>query len=142
MNEELLKHISDLESSVRTYKCLRAEGIEYIKDLVVKTEAQMMLIPNFGKRSLNELKDILKERGLGFGTDIHINDNLDRLTRLFVDGYEKRVSEFLHTIFNNYYFANALFLAEFNSSVILHNANVFQVIKPGIDMWHQGNSKE
>lgn len=66
----LLKKVSDLELSVRSQNCLKNDNITYIGDLVIKTEAQMLKTPNFGKKSLNEIKDLLAEMGLKFGMDI------------------------------------------------------------------------
>jgi len=66
----LLKKVSDLELSVRSQNCLKNDDITYIGDLVIKTEAQMLKTPNFGKKSLNEIKDLLTEMNLKFGMDI------------------------------------------------------------------------
>ena len=59
--------IALLELSVRAQNCLRSENIEYLGDLVIKKEEDMMGTPNFGKKSLNELKDILEKYNLSFG---------------------------------------------------------------------------
>ncbi|MDR0571243.1 MAG: DNA-directed RNA polymerase subunit alpha [Rickettsiales bacterium] len=64
---EFNKKIDEMELSVRSYNCLISEGVRYIGDLVQKTEADMLKLPNFGKKSLNELKDNLKVLGLNFG---------------------------------------------------------------------------
>ena len=79
MNSVLMKKIDEMELSVRSCNCLKAENINYIGDLVQKTETQMLNLPNFGKKSLNELKDNLKSLGLSFGMEIenwspHTND--------------------------------------------------------------------
>jgi DNA-directed RNA polymerase subunit alpha len=66
----LLKKVSDLELSVRSQNCLKNDNIIYIGDLVVRTEAQMLKTPNFGKKSLYEIKDLLVEMGLKFGMEI------------------------------------------------------------------------
>lgn len=63
----LLKKIDDLELSVRSMNCLRGENIVYIGDLVHKTEAEMLKTPNFGRKSLNEIKAVLSNLGLSFG---------------------------------------------------------------------------
>lgn len=63
----LLKKIDDLELSVRSMNCLRGENIVYIGDLVHKTEAEMLKTPNFGRKSLNEIKAVLNNFGLSFG---------------------------------------------------------------------------
>lgn len=70
INKALFKHIDELELSVRSYNCLKNENINYIGDLVVKTENDMLKLPNFGKKSLNELKDNLKALGLSFGMSL------------------------------------------------------------------------
>lgn len=67
VNLNLIKSIDELELSVRSYNCLKNEKIQYVGDLVVKTEAEMLKLSNFGRKSLNELKDNLKDMGLNFG---------------------------------------------------------------------------
>jgi DNA-directed RNA polymerase subunit alpha len=66
-NKNLLKTIDELELSVRSYNCLKNENIIYVGDLVSRTEAEMLKTANFGRKSLNELKENLKAMGLGFG---------------------------------------------------------------------------
>ena len=66
----LLKKVSDLELSVRSHNCLKNDNITYIGDLVVRSESQMLKTPNFGKKSLNEIKELLDQMGLKFGMDI------------------------------------------------------------------------
>jgi DNA-directed RNA polymerase subunit alpha len=56
--------IEDLELGVRSYNCLKREGIQTVGDLVSKTEAELLNIPNFGKKSIDEVKDKLAARGL------------------------------------------------------------------------------
>jgi DNA-directed RNA polymerase subunit alpha len=69
-NKNLLKTIDELELSVRSYNCLKNENIIYVGDLVVKTEAEMLRTSNFGRKSLNELKENLKSMGLSFGAKL------------------------------------------------------------------------
>ncbi|MCE3255507.1 MAG: DNA-directed polymerase, alpha subunit/40 kD subunit [Rickettsiaceae bacterium] len=66
-NKNLLKTIDELELSVRSYNCLKNENIIYVGDLVIRTESEMLKTSNFGRKSLNELKDNLKLMGLSFG---------------------------------------------------------------------------
>jgi DNA-directed RNA polymerase subunit alpha len=66
-NKNLLKTIDELELSVRSYNCLKSENIIYVGDLVCKSEAEMLKTANFGRKSLNELKDNLKAMSLTFG---------------------------------------------------------------------------
>jgi hypothetical protein len=61
------QQVDELELSVRTANCLKNEGIVYIGELVQKTEAEMLRTPNFGRKSLNELKEVLSPIGLHFG---------------------------------------------------------------------------
>jgi DNA-directed RNA polymerase subunit alpha len=70
VNENLMKHVDDLELSVRSANCLKNAGINLIGELVQKTEAEMLKTKNFGRKSLNEIKEILGEMGLGFGMKI------------------------------------------------------------------------
>jgi DNA-directed RNA polymerase subunit alpha len=67
MNEVLTRSVEELELSVRSYNCLKNANIQTIGDLVQKTEAEMLRTKNFGRKSLNEIKEILAGLGLGFG---------------------------------------------------------------------------
>jgi len=67
MNEVLNRSVEELELSVRSYNCLKNANIQTIGDLVQKTEAEMLRTKNFGRKSLNEIKEILGGLGLGFG---------------------------------------------------------------------------
>jgi len=67
VNPNIFKKIDEMELSVRSYNCLRAEGIRYIGDLASRTEEDMLGLTNFGKKSLNELRDNLEHMGLHFG---------------------------------------------------------------------------
>jgi DNA-directed RNA polymerase subunit alpha len=67
LNEYLLRPFDDLELSVRSANCLRNAGIQLIGELVQKTEPEMLKTKNFGRKSLNEIKEILAEMGLNFG---------------------------------------------------------------------------
>lgn len=66
----LLYKIEDLELSVRSQNCLKCEDIVYVGDLVQKTEVEMLKTPNFGKKSLNEIKQVLANMGLGLGMEV------------------------------------------------------------------------
>jgi DNA-directed RNA polymerase subunit alpha len=67
LNENLFKNVDELELSVRSANCLKNADIRYIGDLVQKTEAEMLKTKNFGRKSLNEIKEILAEMGLSLG---------------------------------------------------------------------------
>ncbi len=67
LNEYLQKSVDELELSVRSYNCLKNADIRTIADLVQKTEAEMLKTKNFGRKSLNEIKEVLTEMGLSFG---------------------------------------------------------------------------
>ena len=64
------KSIEELELSVRSFNCLEAAGIKTIRDLVQKTEQEMLKYRNFGRKSLNEIKSILRDMGLTFNMEI------------------------------------------------------------------------
>ena len=66
-NENLDKSVEELELSVRSYNCLKNANIRTIRELVQKTEAEMLKTKNFGRKSLNEIKDILQTMGLSLG---------------------------------------------------------------------------
>jgi DNA-directed RNA polymerase subunit alpha len=69
-NKNLLKKVDELELSVRSANCLKNDNIVYIGDLVQKTEAEMLRTPNFGRKSLNEIKEVLTQMGLHLGMEI------------------------------------------------------------------------
>jgi DNA-directed RNA polymerase subunit alpha len=69
-NENLLRSVNELELSVRSANCLKNANIKTIADLVQKSEGEMLKTKNFGRKSLNEIKEILTEMGLSFGMKI------------------------------------------------------------------------
>jgi DNA-directed RNA polymerase subunit alpha len=69
-NRNLLRKVDELELSVRSANCLKNDNIIYIGDLVQKTEADMLRTPNFGRKSLNEIKEVLQQMGLTLGMEI------------------------------------------------------------------------
>jgi DNA-directed RNA polymerase subunit alpha len=70
-NEALFKRVDELELSVRSQNCLQNAGIEYIWQLVERTEAEMLKTKNFGRKSLNEIKEILSDLDLSLGMKLH-----------------------------------------------------------------------
>jgi len=69
-NRALLRKVDELELSVRSANCLKNDNLIYIGDLVQKSEAEMLRTPNFGRKSLNEIKEVLGQMGLSLGMDI------------------------------------------------------------------------
>ena len=69
-NRNLLRKVDELELSVRSANCLKNDNIVYIGDLVQKTEGEMLRTPNFGRKSLNEIKEVLKVMNLELGMDV------------------------------------------------------------------------
>ena len=69
-NKNLLKRVEELELSVRSMNCLKNDNIIYIGDLVQKTESEMLRTPNFGRKSLNEIKEVLNSMSLYLGMEI------------------------------------------------------------------------
>ncbi len=70
LNDNLYRSVDDLELSVRSANCLKNANIRYIGELVTRSEAEMLKTKNFGRKSLNEIKEILSEMGLGLGMKI------------------------------------------------------------------------
>lgn len=70
LNENLFRSVDDLELSVRSANCLKNANIRFIGELVVRSEAEMLKTKNFGRKSLNEIKEILTEMNLGLGMKI------------------------------------------------------------------------
>jgi DNA-directed RNA polymerase subunit alpha len=88
-NKNLLRKVDELELSVRSANCLKNDNIVYIGDLVRKTEAEMLRTPNFGRKSLNEIKEVLSEMGLRFGMDIlgWPPENIEELAKKYEDPF-------------------------------------------------------
>jgi DNA-directed RNA polymerase subunit alpha len=63
----LLRPVDDLELTVRSANCLKAESIYYVGDLIQRTEVELLKTPNLGKKSLTEIKDVLASNGLSLG---------------------------------------------------------------------------
>jgi DNA-directed RNA polymerase subunit alpha len=84
MNDNLYKEVSTLELSVRAANCLENANIKFIGELVTRTEAEMLKTKNFGRKSLNEIKDLLAEMGLSLGMKI---DGFDPSTLRSRDGH-------------------------------------------------------
>ena len=70
INKNFLKKVDELELSVRSMNCLKNDNIIYIGDLVQKTEPEMLRTPNFGRKSLNEIKEVLNSMSLYLGMEI------------------------------------------------------------------------
>jgi len=88
-NPNLLRKVDELELSVRSANCLKNDNIVYIGDLVQKTEAEMLRTPNFGRKSLNEIKDVLSLMGLHLGMKIPNwpPENIEDLARRLEDPF-------------------------------------------------------
>jgi DNA-directed RNA polymerase subunit alpha len=88
-NPLLLKKVDELELSVRSANCLKNDNIVYIGDLIQKTEAEMLRTPNFGRKSLNEIKEVLTVMGLHLGMDVvdWPPDNIEELAKKYEDHY-------------------------------------------------------
>jgi DNA-directed RNA polymerase subunit alpha len=88
-NRNLLRKVDELELSVRSANCLKNDNIVYIGDLVQKSEPEMLRTPNFGRKSLNEIKEVLGTMGLSLGMDV-VNwppDNIEELARRLEEPY-------------------------------------------------------
>ena len=88
-NPALLKKVDELELSVRSANCLKNDNIVYIGDLIQKTEAEMLRTPNFGRKSLNEIKEVLASMGLHLGMEVPDwpPDNIEDLAKRYEDQY-------------------------------------------------------
>ena len=90
-NPNLLKKVEELELSVRSANCLKNDNIIYIGDLVQKTESEMLRTPNFGRKSLNEIKEVLQQMELGLGISVPDwpPENIEDLAKQFEDPFNK-----------------------------------------------------
>jgi DNA-directed RNA polymerase subunit alpha len=88
-NPLLLKKVDELELSVRSANCLKNDNIVYIGDLIQKTEAEMLRTPNFGRKSLNEIKEVLSTMGLHLGMDVADwpPENIEEMARKYEDQF-------------------------------------------------------
>ena len=88
-NRNLLRKVDELELSVRSANCLKNDNIVYIGDLVQKTEAEMLRTPNFGRKSLNEIKEVLASMGLHLGMEIPgwPPENIEELAKRLEEPY-------------------------------------------------------
>ena len=88
-NRSLLKKVDELELSVRSANCLKNDNIVYIGDLVQKTEPEMLRTPNFGRKSLNEIKEVLKIMSLELGMEVEgwPPENIEDLAKRHEDPY-------------------------------------------------------
>ena len=86
-NPALLKKVDELELSVRSANCLKNDNIVYIGDLIQKTEAEMLRTPNFGRKSLNEIKEVLAQMGLHLGMEVTNwpPENIEELAKRYED---------------------------------------------------------
>lgn len=85
----LLKKVDELELSVRSANCLKNDNIVYIGDLIQKSEAEMLRTPNFGRKSLNEIKEVLSEMGLHLGMEVPTwpPENIEELAKRFEESF-------------------------------------------------------
>jgi DNA-directed RNA polymerase subunit alpha len=88
-NRNLLRKVEELELSVRSANCLKNDNIIYIGDLVLKSESDMLRTPNFGRKSLNEIKEVLSQMGLHLGMEIPDwpPENIEELARKLEDPF-------------------------------------------------------
>ena len=88
-NPALLKKVDELELSVRSANCLKNDNIVYIGDLIQKTETEMLRTPNFGRKSLNEIKEVLAQMGLHLGMEVANwpPENIEDLAKRYEDHY-------------------------------------------------------
>ena len=88
-NPALLKKVDELELSVRSANCLKNDNIVYIGDLIQKSEAEMLRTPNFGRKSLNEIKEVLAQMGLHLGMEVANwpPENIEELAKRYEDHY-------------------------------------------------------
>ena len=88
-NPALLKKVDELELSVRSANCLKNDNIVYIGDLIQKSEGEMLRTPNFGRKSLNEIKEVLAQMGLHLGMEVTgwPPENIEELAKRFEEHY-------------------------------------------------------
>ena len=97
-NPALLKKVDELELSVRSANCLKNDNIVYIGDLIQKTEAEMLRTPNFGRKSLNEIKEVLAAMGLHLGMEVPDwpPENIEDLAKRYEDQILSQTTQTRH----------------------------------------------
>ena len=85
----MLRPVDELELTVRSANCLKVEKIHYIGDLVTRKESDLLRTPNLGRKSLNEIKEVLAQMGLHLGMNIPNwpPENIDDLAKRYEDSY-------------------------------------------------------
>ena len=86
-NSHLLRKVDELELSVRSANCLKNDNIVYIGDLVQKSETDMLRTPNFGRKSLNEIKEVLN------GMNLHLGMHIEEWPPENIEEMAKRLEE-------------------------------------------------
>ena len=88
-NRHLLRKVDELELSVRSANCLKNDNIVYIGDLIQKTEAEILRTPNFGRKSMNEIKEVLAQMGLHLGMEVPDwpPENIEEMAKKLEDQY-------------------------------------------------------
>ena len=88
-NKNLLRKVDELELSVRSANCLKNDNIVYIGDLVQRSEPEMLRTPNFGRKSLNEIREVLKSMELELGMMIENwpPENIEELAKKIEDPF-------------------------------------------------------
>jgi DNA-directed RNA polymerase subunit alpha len=88
-NRNLLRKVDELELSVRSANCLKNDNIVYIGDLVQKSESDMLRTPNFGRKSLNEIKEVLTNMGIHLGMQVEgwPPENIEELAKKLDDPF-------------------------------------------------------
>ena len=89
INANLLRKVDELELSVRSANCLKNDNIIYIGDLVQKTEGDMLRTPNFGRKSLNEIKEVLGHMSLHLGMQVADwpPENIEEMAKRFEEPF-------------------------------------------------------
>jgi DNA-directed RNA polymerase subunit alpha len=89
-DKNLLRKVDELELSVRSQNCLKNDNIIYIGDLVIKSESEMLKTPNFGRKSLNEIKEVLASLGLKFGIEVDNwpPENVEELSKKYENPFK------------------------------------------------------
>jgi hypothetical protein len=93
INPVLLKSIYDFEFSVRTYNCLKNDNMCLLGDVVIKSESDLLRIPNLGRRSLNEIKQVVEQNGVWLGMQIPEWEEYKSNIELYDDNFEFKSKE-------------------------------------------------
>ncbi len=120
-NEKLNRRVDGLELSIIPEICLKVENIVYVGDLVQKSEEEMLSIPNFGRKSLNEVKEVLSYMGLSFGMNLSKDSSIYKL--VVTQMYYNQLGDPLYNEAVDIFYSSSLDSVKDKAKDLIHEEN-------------------